>query len=66
MTKSTKLLTIDWENLSLAGNDKALEESTFSYKSCCNDETGILSMFKINDISVFFIQRFIWSKYKEI
>ena len=48
MTKSTKLLTIDWENLSLAGNDKALEESTFSYKDCCNDEAGILSMFKIN------------------
>ncbi len=29
--------------LSMAGNDKALEESTFSYKNCCNDQTGIVS-----------------------
>ena len=27
----------------MAGQDKAMEESTFAYKNCCNDETGIFS-----------------------
>ena len=29
------------DNLTMTGYHKAQEESTFSYKDCCNDETGI-------------------------
>ena len=32
---------LNYDNLSMAGHEKAIEESTFSYKDCCNDETGI-------------------------